>query len=98
MTKRKRCSAEFKAKVTLKAVREELSAAELANKCNIRPTNTAIESMASAFDDASLAEPQIPERNSEMLYAKIGQLVTERDASQRFRSPTGVTVAGSTTV
>ena len=71
--------------MTLKAVREELTATELANKCNIHPANTAIEGMASAFDDASLAEPQIPERNSEMLYAKIGQLVTERDASQRHR-------------
>ncbi|WOI33372.1 hypothetical protein R1T40_01000 [Tritonibacter scottomollicae] len=53
--------------MTLKAVREELTAAELANKCNIHPANMAIEGMASAFDDASLAEPQISEKNSKKL-------------------------------
>lgn len=52
MTKRKRYSAEFKAKVALEAIREELTTAELAKKYDIHPTmisgwkGTAIENMA----------------------------------------------------
>ncbi|SMD05053.1 Transposase [Primorskyibacter flagellatus] len=38
MTKRKRYSAEFKAKVALEAIREELTTAELAKKYGIHPT------------------------------------------------------------
>ena len=58
MTKRKRYSAEFKAKVALEAVREELTTAELDKKDDIHPTmitgwkRTAIENMASSFDGA----------------------------------------------
>jgi len=65
MTKGKRYSAEFKAKVALEAIREELTAAELARKHDIHPTmisdgkRTAIENMATAFGGASSAEPQI---------------------------------------
>ena len=85
MTKRKRYSAEFKAKVALEAIREELTTAELAKKHGIHPTmisgwkRAAIENMASAFDGASSAEPTISEREVEKLHAKIGQLVVERD-------------------
>ncbi|WP_371832267.1 transposase [Paracoccus benzoatiresistens] len=66
MTKRKRYSAEFKAKVALEAIREELTTAELAKKDDIHPTmitgwkRTAIENMASAFGCGSPAAPQIP--------------------------------------
>ncbi|MDK3072783.1 transposase, partial [Sedimentitalea sp. JM2-8] len=38
MTKRKRYSAEFKAKVALEAIREELTTAELAKKYGVHPT------------------------------------------------------------
>lgn len=85
MTKRKRYSAEFKAKVALEAIREELTTAELAKKYNIHPTmisgwkRTAIENMASAFGGTSPIAPQISEKDVEKLHAKIGQLVVERD-------------------
>jgi transposase len=101
MTKRKRYSAEFKAKVALEAIREELTTAELAKKYDIHPTmisgwkRTAIENMAAAFGGASPAAPQISAGEVEKLHAKIGQLVIERDASQRLRGPTGATVAAS---
>ena len=55
MTKRKRYSAEFKEKVALEAIREELTTAELTKKYNIHPTmisgwkQTAIENMAQAL-------------------------------------------------
>ena len=85
MTKRKRYSAEFKAKVALEAIREELTTAELAKKYDIHPTmitgwkRTAIENMASAFDGKNAAEPAISDQEVEKLHAKIGQLVVERD-------------------
>ncbi|WP_420029479.1 IS3 family transposase [Rhodovulum visakhapatnamense] len=85
MTKRKRYSAEFKAKVALEAIREELTTAELAKKYNIHPTmisgwkRTAIENMASAFGAQATADPTISAADVEKLHAKIGQLVIERD-------------------
>ena len=85
MTKRKRYSAEFKAKVALEAIREELTTAELAKKYDIHPTmitgwkRTAIENMASAFDGKNAAEPAISAGEIETLHAKIGQRVVERD-------------------
>ncbi|MFG6569951.1 IS3 family transposase [Sulfitobacter sp. 1A13679] len=85
MTKRKRYSAEFKAKVALEAIREELTTAELAKKYDIHPTmisgwkRTAIKNMAQAFSGQSTAEPTISTAEVEKLHAKIGQLVVERD-------------------
>lgn len=85
MRKRKRYSAEFKAKVALEAIREELTTAELAKKHDIHPTmitgwkRTAIENMASSFGGKAAAEPLISGKDIEKLHAKIGQLVVERD-------------------
>ncbi|SNT29984.1 transposase [Antarctobacter heliothermus] len=85
MTKRKRYSAEFKAKVALEAIREELTTAELAKKYGIHPTmisgwkRTVIENMAAAFNGQATAEPTISAAEVEKLHAKIGQLVVERD-------------------
>ena len=65
MTKRKRYSAEFKAKVALEAIREELTTAELAKKYDIHPTmisgwkRTAIENMTQAFSGQTTLEPPI---------------------------------------
>ncbi len=65
MTKRKRYTAEFKAKVALEAIREELTLAELAKKYEVHPTmiggwkRAAIENMASAFGGRSPSEPPI---------------------------------------
>ena len=85
MTKRKRYSAEFKAKVALEAIREELTTAELAKKYGVHPTKisgwkrTVIENMASAFGGGASSEPAVSEKEVEKLHAKIGQLVVERD-------------------
>ena len=56
---------------------------------------TAIENMVQAFNGPSTAEPTISAAEVDKLHAKIGQLVVERDALQRFRGPTGATVAAS---
>ncbi|MDA7423076.1 IS3 family transposase [Tritonibacter multivorans] len=93
MTKRKRYSTEFKAKVALEAIREELTTAELAKKYDIHPTmisgwkRTAIENMAQVFSGPATAEPMISAAEVEKLHAKIGQLVVERDfLSEAFQS------------
>ncbi|GHE77162.1 hypothetical protein GCM10019059_40400 [Camelimonas fluminis] len=49
MTTRKRYSAEFKAKVALEAIREELTTAELAKKYDIHPTMADLEDPEAAF-------------------------------------------------
>lgn len=84
-TKRKRYSAEFKAKVALEAIKGEQTIQELGSRYGLHPnliTNwkrQAIENLAETF--ATKAErtrtnddPQIKE-----LHAKIGQLTVERD-------------------
>lgn len=84
MTKRRRYSAEFKAKVAREAIREELTMAELAKTYGIHPTmisgwkKTVIENMSS-FGGASSAEPSISGKDVEKLHARIGQLLVERD-------------------
>ncbi|MFW2590268.1 transposase [Sagittula sp. SSi028] len=77
MTKRKRYSAEFKAKVALEAIREGLTTAELAKKYDIHPTmisgwkRTAIKNMAQAFSGQSTAEPTISTAEVEKLHVPL---------------------------
>jgi transposase len=85
-TKRKRYSAEFKAKVALEAIRGEHTLSELATRYDMHPnmiTNwkrCAIEHMAETFASGkgerlkAENETQIKE-----LHAKIGELTVERD-------------------
>ncbi len=85
MTKRKNHSPEFKAKVALEALREEMTLAELSKKYGVHATQisswkrAAIENMASAFARRG-RDPDTPgPAEIEKLHAKIGQLVVERD-------------------
>jgi transposase len=84
-TKRKRYSAEFKAKVALEAIKGEQTIQELGSRYGLHPnmiTNwkrQAIENLAETFSSKteqvrSNDDPQIKE-----LHAKIGQLTVERD-------------------
>lgn len=83
--KRKRYSAEFKAKVALQAIRGEATIAELVSKHGVHQTlinawkRQAIEGMAGVF--SGKAEAAAAERVCELekLHAKIGQLLVERD-------------------
>ncbi len=83
--KRKRYSAEFKAKVALEAIHGEATIAELVSKHGVHQTlinawkRQAIEGMAGVF--SGKAEAAVAEREGELekLHAKIGQLVVERD-------------------
>ena len=86
-SKRKRYSADFKAKVALEALRGELTTAQLAAKHGIHQTmvgewkRQAVEGMAAVFSDKAAAQEtaRATEAELEKLHAKIGQLVVERD-------------------
>ena len=85
--KRKRYTAEFKAKVALEALRGELTTAQLATKHGIHQTmvgewkKQAMDGMALVFSGKEAAQEtaKTTEAEVERLHAKIGQLVVERD-------------------
>ena len=83
--KRKRYTAEFKAKVALEALRGELTAAQLAAEHGIHQTmvgewkRQAMEGLASVFSGKAEAQEAAKADAVEKLHAKIGQLVVERD-------------------
>jgi transposase len=85
--KRKRYSAEFKAKVALEALRGELTTAQLATKHSIHQTmvsewkRQAVDGLTAVFSGRSDAvqTAKSTEAEVEKLHAKIGQLLVERD-------------------
>jgi transposase len=83
--KRKRYTAEFKAKVALEALRGELTTSQLAAKHGIHQTmvgdwkRQALEGLASVFSGKAEAREAAQSAEVEKLHAKIGQLVVERD-------------------
>ena len=86
-SKRKRYSAEFKAKVALEALRGELTTAQLAAKHGIHQTmvgdwkRQAMEGLTAVFAGKAAAQgsAKAAEAEVEKLHAKIGQLLVERD-------------------
>ncbi len=84
-TRRKRYSAEFKAKIALEAIRGEQTINELAARYELHPTmitnwkRQAIENMASAFSGATERSSKTNDDQIKELHAKIGQLTVERD-------------------
>jgi transposase len=85
MGKRKRYSAEFKAKVAMEALRGELTTSQLATKHGVHQTmigewkRQAMEGLVTVFSGKAGAKEGIREEDLEKLHAKIGQLVVERD-------------------
>lgn len=84
-TRRKRYSADFKAKVALEAIRGELTLTELAAKHGVHHTmiaswkRQAIAGMAGTFSGAGEASRAASDAEVDKLHAKIGQLLVERD-------------------
>ena len=86
-SKRRRYSADFKAKVALEALRGELTTAQLATRHGIHPTmvgewkKQAMDGLTAVFADRSATQEtaKLFEAEVEKLHAKIGQSVVERD-------------------
>ena len=89
MSKRKRrsFSNEFKAKVALEAIREQMTLAELASKYDVHPNQISnwkkelLEGASEIFSGKNEREvpPQKVEELTDPLYKEIGQLKVERD-------------------
>jgi transposase len=83
--KRKRYSAEFKAKVALEALKGDLTLSQLAAKHGVHQTmiaawrRQAIEGLAGVFTGKAEAGDGVRAGEIDKLHAKIGQLVVERD-------------------
>lgn len=84
-TKRKRYSAEFKAKVSLEAIKGEQTISELGSRYGLHPnmiTNwkrQAIKNMAETFSGKAERSRTDGDAQIKDLHAKIGELTVERD-------------------
>ena len=85
MKKRKNHSPDFKAKVALEAIREEMTLSELSRKYGVHPTQigtwkpAAIKNMSTTFTRGKASPEQVSSAEVDKLHSKIGQLVVERD-------------------
>lgn len=83
--KRSRYSGEFKAKVSLEAIKGEKTIAELATRFGIHPNQVgewkrqAIEGLVKVFNGKAERSDIEHEAEVKDLHAKIGQLTVERD-------------------
>jgi transposase len=84
-TKRKRYTADFKAKVALDAIKGDLTIAQLVAKHGIHQTlingwkKQATEGLSTVFETKPEGAEKARDADVEKLHAKIGQLVVERD-------------------
>ena len=84
-TRRRRFSAEFKAKVALEAIRGEQTINELASRYELHPNMTtngnaqAMENRAASLSGGKARRNQADDAQMKELHAKIGQLTVERD-------------------
>ena len=83
--KRRRFSADFKAKVALEALKGEQTLSELAARVDLHPNmiaqwkRQATEGMADVFSSKGSKRKEVGEAQIKELHAKIGQLTIERD-------------------
>ena len=84
-TKRRRFSADFKAKVALEALKGEQTLSELATRFDLHPNmiaqwkRQATEGMVEVFSSKTARREEFGEAQIKDLHAKIGQLTIELD-------------------
>jgi Transposase. len=89
MSKRRRFSAEFKAKVALDALSGEMTLSELASKYKIHPNQVstwkkqAKDLIVAGFSGKVQSRKSQEENDLKELHAKIGQLTIENDFLQK---------------
>jgi transposase len=89
MSKRRRFSAEFKAKVALDALSGEMTLSELASKYKIHPNQVstwkkqAKDLIVAGFSGKVQSRKSQEENDPKELHAKIGQLTIENDFLQK---------------
>ena len=85
MNKRRRFSAEFKAKVALEALRGELTLSEIARKYEVHPNMISawkrqlVDEASQLFARGSSNAQQATDQQIRELHAKIGELTIEKD-------------------
>lgn len=85
MAKRRRFTADFKAKVALEALRGDRTAQEIAARHQVHPNQVstwkrqALDGLALVFSNGGETAGREHEAEIERLHAKIGQLTVERD-------------------
>ncbi len=85
MTKRRRFSADFKARVALDALRGDKTTQEIAARHKVHPNQVsawkrqAIDGLGEVFSNGAEHAGQVHESEVRDLHAKIGELTVERD-------------------
>ena len=97
MSKRKRHAPGFKAKVALKALKSEQTAAELASRCGVHPARihqwkrALLEGASGVFERGGREKPEIVEEQVKGRYARIGGLAVANAILERRLKPRGGT-------
>ena len=93
MTKRRRFTADFKARVALDALRGNKTIQEIATKHKVHPNQVstwkrqAVHGLGEVFTNGTGRAGQDHESEVRDLHAKIGQLTVERDFSAKGPEP-----------
>ena len=93
MSKRRRFTAEFKAKVALEALRGELTLAEISKKYDVHPNmirtwkKQVAQEAAQLFARGASKTQQASDEQIKELHAKIGQLTIEKDCLKKGLEP-----------